>query len=374
MLSRRGVTSPAEHAADVPDLGMAIDALASMLRSMAEFALDQDGTDIESFRQRAEAWAKHVTIAAPPPGASTEEVASRSGRRDWQGVKQFVHAYCCSTSTHSASVTADLRQVIWVFIRNLSQAFAEGEETDGQIQEQMARLAKLVEASDASELKREVLGTVGTLTAVLEERRKRQRAHMAKLGDTVRELGDELRSARKDGETDPLTQVFNRKAFDAYLEQTVEMFRAFRHEMSLLIIDADQFKEINDSCGHAVGDQALRELADAISRVFLRRSDFVARFGGDEFAVVLRETGLGDAVRLADRLLERVRKARIFADGREISLSVSMGAAGIEEGDDARRWFDRADRGLYAAKQAGRDRVEVAAGGSSQPPGAGGSG
>jgi diguanylate cyclase len=99
--------------------------------------------------------------------------------------------------------------------------------------------------------------------------------------------------------------------------------------------------------------------------VFLRKSDFVARFGGDEFAVVLRETALKDGLSLAERVLSRVSAAKVPAGDRALALSVSVGVAAIELEDDAKAWFDRADRGLYAAKSAGRNRV--AAGRASDP-------
>ena len=356
----RKSSTPAPPSSDAPDVGqMAIDTLASTLRSMAEFALDQERADAETSRGQAEAWAQHVIMCSPPPGTAEGDAASRGARRDWEGVRQFVREYCRSSSKHAAGVAADLREVIWVFIRNFSQAFALNEETDERIQQQVTRLEKIVEASAASELKREVLDAIGTLAQAFEERRQRQRLQMATMGDTVRSLGDQLESARREGEMDPLTRVFNRKAFDVYLERTVEMFRAFRNEMCLLVIDVDRFKEINDSCGHMVGDQVLCGVADAIVKVFLRKSDFVARFGGDEFAVVLRETALQDALSLAERVLLRVRAVKVPVGDREFTISASVGAATIVLEDDAKAWFDRADRGLYAAKSAGRNRVAV---------------
>ncbi len=338
---------------------MALDTLASALRSMAEFALDQEDADARTFQQQAEAWAQHVIMAAPVPGAPEHGGAYAGGRRDWHGVRQFVREYCRSSCKHVSDVTADLREVIWVFIRNFSQAFALDEETDERIRQQVARLERLVAASAASDLKREALDALGALTQSFEQRRERQRVRMAHLGETVRALGDELQSARREGETDPLTRVYNRKAFDAYLQRSVEIFGAFRQPMCLLVMDVDRFKGINDAYGHTIGDQVLREVANAIVRVFLRKSDFVARFGGDEFAVVLRETALADALRLGERLLSRVRAIRVASPSGTVVVSVSIGVAEIAAADDVATWFDRADRGLYAAKAAGRDRVAV---------------
>ena len=109
-----------------------------------------------------------------------------------------------------------------------------------------------------------------------------------------------------------------------------------------------------------MGDRVLRCVADGIVKGFLRKSDFVARFGGDEFAVVLRETALKDALMLGERLVARIRALRVPAGEGTVNVSVSVGVAGIVLGDTVTTWFERADRGLYAAKGAGRDRVAAA--------------
>ncbi len=361
---------------------MALDTVASILRALGEFALDGEKADAATYRGEAEAWAQHVTLAKPPPGpsvaagegaapkripASTTEPEAQGARRDWQGVRRFVREYCKASAHRATSVASDLRDTIWLFIHNFGQALAQDAEADVLVQEQVRRLEGLVARSEASELKREVMDAVGALTRALGERRERQRAQMATLGETVRALGGELESARREGETDPLTRVCNRKAFDVHLERTVEMYRAFRQEACLLLVDVDHFKAVNDGHGHAVGDEALRAVADAISKVFLRKDDFVSRFGGDEFAVILRETAPEHLPALAERLLTRVRSLRIPAGERELTLSLTVGGAALSPGDDARAWFERADRGLYGAKAAGRDRFQA---GEAAPPAA----
>jgi diguanylate cyclase len=106
------------------------------------------------------------------------------------------------------------------------------------------------------------------------------------------------------------------------------------------------------------GDEVLRHVANAVVKVFLRKNDFVSRIGGDEFAVILRETSAEDARTLAERVLSRVRALQVSTPTEEtIAVTVSIGLAQIEVGDDEKTWLDRADRCLYSAKQAGRDRV-----------------
>jgi diguanylate cyclase len=209
-------------------------------------------------------------------------------------------------------------------------------------------------------LKREVLDAVGMLKSIIEERSQRQQKQMQLLGAQVRSLGNELESARRESETDPLTRISNRKAFDEYLAGSVEMHKAFASPMSMLVVDVDHFKDVNDSSGHITGDEVLRQVADAVVKVFLRKNDFVSRLGGDEFAIILRETGVRDASALAERVLGRIRSLLITTTNDEtLSVTVSIGLAEIQANDDEKTWLDRADRCLYAAKEAGRDRLST---------------
>jgi diguanylate cyclase len=275
-------------------------------------------------------------------------------------VRRFVRDYCQSSAKRVSEVTTDLRQVIWVFIRNLSQAFTDDEDIDGRVRLQLGRLEQLVEANSTADLKREVMDAVGMLKATLTERSARQQKQMQLLGTQVQTLGSELESARRDSETDPLTRISNRKAFDEYLARSVEIYRAFATPMSMLVLDIDCFKTVNDNNGHITGDDVLREVADSVVKVFLRKNDFVARLGGDEFAIVLRETGARDATSLADRVLGRIRALRIpTSNDQVLQVTVSIGLAEIQPNDDEKSWFERADKCLYAAKQDGRDRLST---------------
>jgi diguanylate cyclase (GGDEF)-like protein len=352
-------TKPHEDAPSNNQLAdMALDTLAGILHNMAEFALEQEGVDLPTFRANAEAWAKHITLATAPPGVVDDDPKARKGRREWEAVRRFVRDYSQGSCARAATVAADLRQVIWVFIRNISQAFTQDEEIDSRLGAQMNRLETLVESNATAELKREVLDAVGTFKQILKERSERQRHQMEFLGAQVRSLGDDLESARRESETDPLTRIPNRKAFDDYLARSVEMHRAFGHAMSMLIVDVDNFKMVNDSNGHMTGDGVLRDVAKSLVKVFLRKNDFVARLGGDEFAVILRETSEADARTLAERVLTRVRALRVAGTSPEsLAVTVSIGVAEIAAGDDDRTWLERADRVLYLAKEAGRDRA-----------------
>jgi two-component system cell cycle response regulator len=158
--------------------------------------------------------------------------------------------------------------------------------------------------------------------------------------------------------TDALTQVLNRRALTIRLEAEMERARRYESVMTVLMIDLDHFKNINDTKGHLVGDDVLRELA-ALLTESVRTVDLVARFGGEEFVVMLPETGLPGAVRFAERTVERIG-ARNFVPahgGAHVTSSIgvaSFPAPGLESVDDL---FARADEALYRAKAAGRNKV-----------------
>ena len=365
---------PAERVAPMSQTEMALDTLAAILRILGEYAGDQEHQEPEAFVRLCEAWAQHVSVASPAPGSSADATGPGSGpvatggaggsketaRRDWTGVREFVRDYAKNSTTHTHTVLTDLRQVIWVFIQNLSHSFSQEQDADNRIKEQLGRLEVLAQSSATGELKREVLATVVKLGEIVEQRRKTQHARVEALGTQVRILGSELETARKENEVDPLTRLFNRKAFDDYLARSVELARAFGQATCLLLIDIDRFKTINDTFGHPEGDAVLRRVADSMARIFLRRSDFVARYGGDELAAVLRETSLKEGQALADRLLRAVRAIPTDREGVRYPLTLSIGIAALLPGEEPRLWIERADKALYQAKREGRDRSVAA--------------
>lgn len=162
------------------------------------------------------------------------------------------------------------------------------------------------------------------------------------------------RRAQHDAATDPLTGLSNRGVFDDALPREISRALRYGTALTLLMVDLDNLKRINDRAGHAAGDRALQELAEVL-RAGLRDSDHVFRYGGDEFAVLLVGSEGPAALDVAERLRSRVQA--LPGDGRVVKPTLSLGVAALRASDTPAALFERADGALYQAKQAGRNRV-----------------
>lgn len=176
------------------------------------------------------------------------------------------------------------------------------------------------------------------------------------------------REAEEQSRRDALTGLFNRRHFRDMLAAELERARRSPSPVSLVLMDVDRFKRINDTCGHTTGDEVLRRVAQCVGRG-LRRPDTACRYGGEEFALLLPGSDGRAARHVAERVRAAVAAVTVGHPGGPPAVTASLGVATIPAGEswDADILVDRADRALYAAKQAGRDRVCVWEGGEAMP-------
>ncbi|MEM7020846.1 MAG: diguanylate cyclase, partial [Pseudomonadota bacterium] len=205
------------------------------------------------------------------------------------------------------------------------------------------------------------------ITLLREQKDEAERQHQLVLVQAKADLEyqveirtQELRDAKDEAEylasTDPLTQLNNRRAFFAQADPVFKLAKRHNQPLSVVFLDIDHFKRINDSFGHATGDEALKAVANTL-RATIRETDIAGRMGGEEFALLLPNTPATDAFQLAERLRQAIEALRLTYAARQLSLTASFGIAAQHDADTLEGLLSCADTALYQAKSSGRNQV-----------------
>jgi diguanylate cyclase (GGDEF)-like protein len=163
---------------------------------------------------------------------------------------------------------------------------------------------------------------------------------------------DIINKLKQQAMEDPMTGLANRRAFDRELDKAMSMYARYRHNGALLLIDANDFKAINDSLGHLAGDAILRHIANLI-RKSTRNTDVVCRIGGDEFAIILHEAVGSSAADKAEHIANLIAVSPCTYEGREIYITVSVGYCCFEDAQDKQELIAKADASMYEQKEYG---------------------
>lgn len=157
---------------------------------------------------------------------------------------------------------------------------------------------------------------------------------------------------------DALTGIRNRSTFEESFERELHLAQRHQQDLTLLVIDIDHFKQVNDQYGHAAGDELLVAVANRI-QASIRTTDMLFRYGGEEFVAVLTNSDCEASYDIAERILQSVREIQLQIGSQVVGVSVSIGLACRDAQDDRHSLFNRADKAMYAAKHAGRDQIQV---------------
>lgn len=172
----------------------------------------------------------------------------------------------------------------------------------------------------------------------------------------ARRVREQNRLLARISRTDGLTELLNRRYWEEAVSVEFQRCRRAGHRATLLMLDIDHFKSINDRHGHPVGDEVIRSVA-AILRGSLRQQDVAGRYGGEEFGILLPDTAVAGAQTLAERMRKRIEAATLSSAGLHATVSIGIAELDARDGDHA-VWISHADRALYAAKERGRNRSE----------------
>lgn len=333
----------------------ALDTLSSVIRIMGDESFPLDGdNDPDAFSITCAEVARHIENGAGVP--SFDIKAAPDGRRSWSRVRRFFADRRHAENQFVTDRLQDYRDVVEDLVGGLRSIVQRDQRTENTIFESLEIIKAAAETGDLARVKSSLADTVQQVQETFTEQRREYEEQLEELNERMSTLRKDLVDAREEMQRDSLTNAYNRGAFDTAIQRSLSMQLIVKQPVTLMMIDIDNFKQVNDNYGHAAGDEALRLLGDALSRSFIRKSDIVARYGGDEFAVILPDTSPVHARKLIERFLARAATLRISAAPNETTVACSVGYTELSDEDTVESLLKRADKALYDAKSAGRNR------------------
>lgn len=256
----------------------------------------------------------------------------------------------------------------------LEQKFSEASSVfDQKMSGHLAELKNLLaNGADAQSLKGSISQQLDDVFATMDgfklEQRSREIAfkqHIKELGDRIASMEQDLNKAKEElgnsqmkAMTDSLTQLPNRGAYDMFIQKEYERYRRYGGDLCMLVCDVDKFKSINDNYGHQAGDKVL-QLISKLVKQGTRETDLLSRYGGEEFVVILPETNIESAMRVAEKIREKVANSPFHFKGVRVQITISCGVAQFQTGYRPEQVFDAADAALYVAKENGRNQCQI---------------
>ncbi|MBF0476718.1 MAG: GGDEF domain-containing protein, partial [Deltaproteobacteria bacterium] len=216
-----------------------------------------------------------------------------------------------------------------------------------------------------AELKTSAVKRLDLIRSAVRERRKLEKKRFRDMAEQVVQLQSNLAAVKEQvtmaeerAEIDDLTQIHNRRALNRRIREEVSRFQRYNRPCSFIMFDVDHFKAINDKCGHLNGDQVLQGLAEVVKEN-IRTEDFFARFGGEEFLIILPENTLGRAHLVAEKLRKMVSMIEFNFGGKRIPVTISLGVASLRLHDTAEDIVSRVDNAMLLAKRGGRNQSRI---------------
>ena len=350
---------PGSAAADI-DIGPLLDAFGQVLSVYIQGSFDLPGRPAAHVIAELEPWRRHAVLGVPVAGSEHVTEHGAFGRRNFNGAARTFAELRRVEKQLTESALTDLRECLWTCVNRVHAAVQTDHVADSATAAQLKRVEQAIQGIETGAVKDEVMQALNSIENISRTRRDQQHASFAMLAERIKVLGTELEEAQRDSETDALTGLGNRKRFEVAIERAMHLHALSRAPLSLLMMDLDGLKQVNDTFGHSAGDVALTSFATCLSKVFLRDSDELCRIGGDEFVVLLPGTKQDIAARLANRLVENVAALASHGVADAVRIGVSIGYSELRSGENVSVWMARTDAALYEAKANGRGRAVAA--------------
>ncbi len=342
----------------VDEVGLVLDALGSILTAFSRHAFDLPDQSAEQISSELQRWQRHATLGVPVVPHEGGSLGVRE--RDWDGIARTFTEHRRDESRYVDTAIHELRDALWAVVETVHNAVKAEQTADRVADIQLQRARTAITRVQTGNVKSEVLGALSAIEEAFRSRQNQMQAQYQTLAGRIENLGTQLEEAKRESTTDALTGLGNRKLFDAMSNRAVHIHALSRQPVVLVVIDLDKFKMVNDMYGHQAGDQTLVNVAKCLSKVFMRQTDVVCRYGGDEYAVILNNTDIKVALTLARRLVGAVGEMPSPHPSMEFAVGASIGLAEYDGQENLESWIARADRAMYMAKQNGSERIAVA--------------
>lgn len=333
----------------------ALDTLGSVIRIMGDesFPLEKD-IDPAVFPAMCTEFARHVENGSAVPSFDIPQ--SSDGAREWSRVRRFFADRRHAEKSFVTERLQDYRGVVDDLVSGLRNIGHRDQTTETSVMASLNSIQDAVATGVLPQIKQALTQTVAQINETFVEQKKQYEQQLHELNERMSSLRQDLVAAREEMKRDALTDAFNRGAFDAAIAQSLNVHFILQQPVTLMMIDIDHFKHINDNFGHTAGDEVLRAVGDCLARTFIRKSDFVARYGGDEFAVILTDTPARHCGKLIERFLAYAHDIRVPSAPDQALVRCSVGYTEVDDDDTVEKLMKRADQALYKAKAEGRDR------------------
>ena len=320
-----------------------------LLRQIEAFVVPLDDIDSDKFVSDLRALRKKI------------ESQRYNLKSDLVSDSAFIREFARQQSGYLKNLEDELRGIVEMLVSGLKTVDSDATKFHRNIAQHLESLGSICQVSDLRQLRGALQNEISSLQATLKASEQKQERSMEALASQVTVLRDKLEVAEGEARQDALTGVLNRRALDEMLNAWLEKFNAGGEKFSVILMDLDNFKQINDSFGHAVGDRALLAVVGCC-RSRIRQGDVLARYGGDEFVYLLPGSSARNATKVAKKICEELTNTGFELEDdnagcHQLQLAASFGVTECRKKDSLESIMQRADAALYQAKNRGRGRV-----------------
>jgi diguanylate cyclase len=325
---------------------------ATMLISAIQFLAEDHGEEkTDEFKQ----------ALAEETQRLSNESALEELRNIHRRLKQLVFQHNDQEKLHRQKQLEEYSEIADTLGKSLTAFGADNVAFTDQLDGRLRRIRGAVELEELKQVRTEVSQQIGVLRCLMEEKQRQDAQHQQTLTTQIQNLNSQIDIAHKQTRFDALTGVYNRRAFDEHLQHMLRRSQKIAGSaFGLMLFDIDYFKQVNDTHGHQIGDRVLVAVVQK-AKQSLRTGDFIARYGGDEFAIILRDDSMTNAHKILERLRAVIAQGFLYKreDGKDqmLQVTISGGIAWSRQSDTDASLIARADKALYLAKARGRNQI-----------------